>query len=72
MRVRVGVRIRARVMVRVRVRKGLGVGLGSVVSGRVRLRVLTGAISKTRPMSEAMAICLYSCGDCARHAFCPK
>ena len=39
---------------------------------RVRGRALTGAISKTRPMSEAIAICLYSCGDWARHAPCPK
>eukprot|EP00965_Chrysotila_dentata_P120677 3991019-Pleurochrysis_carterae.AAC.1 len=28
--------------------------------------------SKTRSMSAAMAICLYSCGDCARQAGEPK
>jgi len=27
----------------------------------------TGPTSKTRPKSAQMAICLYSCGDCARH-----
>ena len=31
----------------------------------------TGAISKTRSRSQVTAICLYSCGDCARQAF-PK
>mmetsp|Transcript_55930 Transcript_55930/g.117030 ORF Transcript_55930/g.117030 Transcript_55930/m.117030 type:complete len:222 (-) Transcript_55930:718-1383(-) len=30
----------------------------------------TGPTSKTRSRSPMMAICLYSCGDCARHAGC--
>ena len=45
--------------------------LAQVAMGVGILRGNTGPISNTRSRSDSIAICLYSCGDCARHAGWP-